>query len=120
MKTKRLPGVTIIGTVEIIKGSTGLVLYFLGHIPEIELWITAAWPVMCIIKVFLGFGLLRAKKWARETMVAFMALLIFAMAVTLREYYYEQWLRECLLIGSLLAIIFIYYLTRTNVKDSFR
>ena len=112
-------GVTVVGTIEIIKGFLGLILYFQKNIPEIMPWITAAVAPACIIKIILGIGLLRLRAWARQGMVIFISLLIVAMVFILVAYPLIQLLQNLILSGLCLALIIIYYLTRPYVKALF-
>lgn len=124
-KEGRPTGVTILAALEAIVGiyylATGFSDYIAGHIirtlarsgiplgiiPLIPRLLGVALIIMGLASLLLAWGLWTGKGWARLTALVFA---ILSIIVSLLSFH---------LLGPIIDIIIIYYLTRLNVKRFF-
>ncbi len=109
-----------IAILEICKGSAG-VLYALtqSFVQTINPCWTWAICLFGILKIIVGFGILRREEWARRGIQLYLVVIILSAIGSLIIHPWDSIAKTSIFFGIMLAITFIWYFRQKSVKTQF-
>jgi len=119
MNKKILACIKIFGIFYIISGIVpfaNIIVNLFTPITENTMNINIYSPLVSILGIFIGYGLLKRKQWARTAAIIFSYLAIFAGIFL---FFFNAYIIRFGVV-FMLGIIQIYFLSRQSVKEQFQ